>query len=156
MFGYANISSNLTNLYQYNQNLITQNQQLQQENVFYQTCINYQMEQLSRLKTKRKEETPLAEINQNNVNSKQPRRSLKRFFDLGHAEKARRNRDMKKKFTDVVSTLTDDIVSVKVEIEFDNGHKKYSYQSHQKLKIILKLDTRKSWTIVVLYSKCSW
>lgn len=152
MFGYEN-------MYQCNQNLLIQNQQLQQENTFYKTCINNQMQQLSNLKTEvkearkaakttnNKERTALGEINEN---AQQPsRRSLKRYFDLGHTERAFRNREMENKFTNVASSLSDDIVSVHVEIEFDNGKKKGFFPKspdvekyNQQLRYQDKLDNR--------------
>lgn len=112
------------------EHLNNQCQQLQQENVFFQTCITNQQTEIQQLKCKLKEQEkstkkrkPLAPLDAN-VEDPKPKRNLKRYFDLSHSERASRSRQMEATFNNAASSLNDDVVSVKVELEFDNGKKK--------------------------------
>ncbi|XP_052075780.1 uncharacterized protein LOC127713848 [Mytilus californianus] len=53
--------------------------------------------------------------------------TLKPYFELKHSERANRNIEIKRKFSEVASSLYSDITSIKVELEFHNGKKKYFY-----------------------------
>jgi hypothetical protein len=46
---------------------------------------------------------------------------------LKHSERAHRNIEIKRKFSEVASSLYSDITSVKVELELHNGKNKYFY-----------------------------
>lgn len=115
-----------------------QYQQLQQENMFYQTCIKNQ-QQLEELKAKKNPRTPPAEkknrrtplaTKNNKVSASELQKTpptLKPYFELKHSERVHRNIEIKSKFSEVASSLYSDITSVKVELEFHNGKNKYFY-----------------------------
>ena len=116
-----------------------QYQQLHQENMFYQTCIKNQQQQLEELKAKKNPRTPSAEkknrrtpqaTKNNNVSASELQKTpptLKPYFELKHNERVHRNIEIKSKFSEVASSLYSDITSVKVELEFHDGKNKYFY-----------------------------
>ena len=60
----------------------------------------------------------------NNVSASELQKTpttLKPYFELKHSERTQR------KFSEVASSLYSDITSIKVELEFHNGKKKYFY-----------------------------
>ena len=104
--------------------------------MFYQTCIKNQ-QQLEELKVKKNPRTPPAEkknrctpqaTKNNNVSASELQKTpptLEPYFELKHSERAHRNIEIKRKFSEVASSLYSDITSVKVELEFHNGKHKY-------------------------------
>lgn len=110
-----------------------QYQQLQQ------ACIKNQQQQLEELKAKKNPRTPPAEKQNRrtpqatkniNVSASELQKTpppLKPYFELKHIERAHRNIEIKRKFSEVASSLYSDITSVKVELEFHNGKNKYFY-----------------------------
>ena len=103
-----------------------QYQQLQQENMFYQTCIKNQ--QLEELKAKKFTHSSgrKKRIGALHWQQKTPP-TLKPYFELKHSERAHRNIEIKRKFSEVASSLYSVITSVKVELELHNGKNKYFY-----------------------------
>ena len=107
--------------------------------MFCQTCIKNQQQQLEELKAKKNPRTPPAEKKNrrtpqatkiNNVSASELQKTpptLKPYFELKHSERAHRNIEIKRKFSEVASSLYSDITSVKVELEFHNGKNKYFY-----------------------------
>jgi hypothetical protein len=107
-----------------------QYQQLQQENMFYQTR---RAEGKKNPRTppaeKKNRRTPLATKN-NKVSASKLQKTpptLKPYFELKHSERAHGNIEIKRKLSEVASSLYSDITSVKVELEFHNGKNKYFY-----------------------------
>ncbi|VDI22298.1 Hypothetical predicted protein [Mytilus galloprovincialis] len=76
---------------------------------------------------KKERRTPLATKN-NNVSASELQKTpptLKPYFELKHSERTNRNIEIKRKNSEVASSLKSDITSIKVELEFHNGKKKY-------------------------------
>ena len=115
-----------------------QYQQLQQENMFYQTCIKNQQQQLEELKAKQihallRKKKRIGALHWQQKTTKTTSElqktppTLKPYFELKNSERAHRNIEIKRKFSEVASSLYSDITSVKVELEFHNGKNKYFY-----------------------------